>query len=244
MPKTWIIPDIHGCVNTLQLLVEQQIRPDKKDRLIFLGDYIDRGPDSKGVIDFIMHLQETGYTVTALKGNHEESCVKAWEADREKKSFFGVRSKTFQQKQWEHFGGGKTLQSFSTNRAGEIPEKYIRWMVQRELFVETDQFIAVHAGLNFDTENPFDDTRSMLWVREFRMVPEKIGGKTLIHGHVPVDLELIDMFIRNKSRVIDLDNGIYMARKAGYGNLIALETESMEYRVQTVVDEVNYDKSF
>ncbi len=59
MPKTWIIPDIHECANTLQLLVEQQIRPDKKDRLIFLGDYIDRGPDSKGVIDFIMHLQET-----------------------------------------------------------------------------------------------------------------------------------------------------------------------------------------
>ena len=245
MPKTWIIPDIHGCANTLQTLVEQQIRPGKKDRLIFLGDYIDRGPDSKGVIDFIMRLQETGYSITALKGNHEESCINAWKADREKKSFpDGMRSKTFLQKQWERFGGGKTLESFGTNRAGEIPEKYIRWMEQRELFVETDQFIAVHAGLNFDVENPFDDTRSMLWIREFRMVPEKIGGRTLIHGHVPVNLELIDRFIRNKSTVIDLDNGIYMTRKAGYGNLVTLETESMEYRVQTVVDEMSYDKPF
>ena len=244
MPKTWIIPDIHGCANTLKTLVEQHIRPGKKDRLIFLGDYIDRGPDSKGVIDFIMRLQDTGYSVTALKGNHEDSCVKAWKADKEKKSFFGMRSKTFQQKQWEHFGGEKTLQSFGTNRAGEIPEKYIRWMEQLELFVEAEKFIAVHAGLNFEAENPFDDTNAMLWAREFRVVPEKIGHKTLIHGHVPVNLELIDMSIRNNSGFIDLDNGIYMSHKAGYGNLVVLETESMEYRVQTVVDEVNYDKPF
>ena len=58
MNKIWIIPDIHGCVLTLKTLIENQIEPDKNDQLIFIGDYIDRGPDSKGVIDYIMNLEE------------------------------------------------------------------------------------------------------------------------------------------------------------------------------------------
>lgn len=245
MPKTWIIPDVHGCAKTLQTAMEQQIKPDKTDHLVFLGDYIDRGPDSKGVMDFIMELQQSGYRITALKGNHEESCVNAWYDDRNKKRFLGMKTKTFSQKEWEKFGGKQTLASFGTGWAGEIPEKYIRWMDGLKLFVETEKFIAVHAGLNFGAEDPFEDTRSMLWIREFRMDPAKIHHKILVHGHVPVNLELIDMSIR-KSRpdFIDLDNGIYMNHKAGYGNLVVLEMESMEYRVQTVVDEVAYDKPF
>ncbi len=245
MSKTWIIPDTHGCANTLGIMMEQQIKPNKTDRLIFLGDYIDRGPDSKGVIDFIMELQEEGYKVSALKGNHEESCVKAWKADKNRKSFLGIKTKSHLQKEWEAYGGKQTLESFGTTRAGEIPEKYIIWMESLEYFVETEKFIAVHAGLNFDADDPFSDTRAMLWAREFKIKPEKINNKFLIHGHVPVSLELINMAIRRKKPdFIDLDNGIYMVNKVGYGCLVVLETNSMEYKVQTVVDEVHYDKLF
>jgi len=243
MSKTWIIPDTHGCAATLRIMMEQQIKPDKTDRLIFLGDYIDRGPDSKGVIDFIMKLQEEGCKVSALKGNHEESCVKAWKADKNRKSFLGIKSKSHLQKEWEAYGGKQTLESFDTTRAGEIPEKYIIWMESLEYFVETEKFIAVHAGLNFDADDPFSDTRAMLWTREFKIKPEKINNKFLIHGHVPVNLELIDMAIRRKKPdFIDLDNGIYMNNKAGYGSLVVLETDSMEYKVQTVMDDIHYDK--
>ncbi len=243
MPKTWIIPDIHGCAATLQMLLDQLIKPNKADRLVFLGDYIDRGPDSKGVIDIIMTLQQGGYTVSALKGNHEESCVNAWKADKNQRGFLGMKTKTMQQKEWEAFGGKQTMQSFGVRRASEIPEKYIRWMDNLEFYVVTDTFVAVHAGLNFREEDPFADKRSMLWIRDFRVLPERIGHRVLIHGHVPVNLELIDMAVRQKhAGFIDLDNGIYMSHKAGYGNLVALETESMEYRVQTVVDEVHYNK--
>ncbi len=245
MPKTWIIPDIHGCVLTLRTMMEQQIKPDKTDRLIFLGDYIDRGPDSKGVLDYIMKMQDDGYNILTLKGNHEDSCVKSWKANEDKRSFLGLRVKPTIQKSWENMGGKQTLESFGTSSISEIPEKYIRWMNKLEYFVETTQFIAVHAGLNFNIENPFSDTISMLWLREFRVKPEKIGNKFVIHGHVPVNLELIDMAIRKSSPdFIDLDNGIYMNNKPGYGNLVALETNSMEYKVQTVVDEVHYDKPF
>ena len=51
MRKHWVIPDIHGCARTLHALIEDNIKPTKHDELYFLGDYIDRGPDSKGVID-------------------------------------------------------------------------------------------------------------------------------------------------------------------------------------------------
>ena len=245
MSKTWIIPDIHGCVLTLQTMMEQQIKPDKTDRLIFLGDYIDRGPDSKGVIDFIMKMQEDGFRVTALKGNHEDFCVKAWEADKNRKSVFGIKAKSYPQKMWELNGGKQTMESFGTGWPFEIPEKYIRWMDQLDLFVESDKFIAVHAGFNFNLDDPFSDTQSMLWIREFRILPEKINNRILIHGHVPVNLELIDMAIRKQNPdFIDLDNGIYMNNKPGYGNLVVLEINSMEYKVQTVVDEVYYNKLF
>ena len=72
MKKQWVIPDLHGCSQTLQALITEQIRPSRSDVLYFLGDYIDRGPDSKGVIDYIITLQENEYEVKVLKGNHED----------------------------------------------------------------------------------------------------------------------------------------------------------------------------
>ncbi|VAW29815.1 Protein serine/threonine phosphatase PrpC, regulation of stationary phase [hydrothermal vent metagenome] len=245
MSKTWIIPDVHGCVATLKLMVAQQIKPVKSDRLIFLGDYIDRGPDSKGVIDFIIQLQAQGYNITALKGNHEDFCVKAREADKNRKNVSGIKAKSYPQKMWELNGGKQTLESFGVLWPSEIPEKYIRWMESLVYFVETEKFIAVHAGMNFNLDDPFSDTYSMLWIREFQIKPEKINNKILIHGHNPVSLKFIDMTIRKENPVsVDLDNGIYVNNISGYGNLVVLEINSMEYKVQTVVDEVHYNKLF
>ena len=87
--KRWVIPDIHGCSKTLQALFEQQIRPSKEDEIYFLGDYIDRGPDSKGVIDYVRQLEEDGYKVFPLRGNHEDYCLHAVQAEHERKSFLG-----------------------------------------------------------------------------------------------------------------------------------------------------------
>ncbi len=241
MAKTWIIPDIHGCANTLQLLLEDHIKPGKNDHLIFLGDYIDRGPDSKGVLDIIMEMEDHGYRISALKGNHEDSCINAWEEDGKRKGFWGYRAKSRLQKEWEAYGGKETMESFGAVWAHEIPEKYIQWLQSLDYFVELDQFIAVHAGLNFKASNPFKDTRAMMWIRDYEVIPEKINHKRIIHGHVPVNLEFIDLSIKSKSYgFIDLDNGIYMNQKAGYGNLVALELTSMEYKIQSLADEVNY----
>ena len=78
----WIIPDIHGCARTVKVLLENMLKVTRDDELFFLGDYIDRGPASKEVLDYLMDLQERGWKIHCLKGNHEDYCVKAWEEDQ------------------------------------------------------------------------------------------------------------------------------------------------------------------
>ncbi len=242
MSKTWVIPDIHGCANTLQTLLEVQIKPNKNDHLIFVGDYIDRGPDSKGVIDTIMELQKKEFKITCLIGNHEDYCIKAWEEDSTKKDFLGIHTKGKTQKEWERYGGKQTMESFNATRPKEIPKKYIQWMQNLDYYIELEKFVVVHAGLNFKKENPFEDKRAMIWARDYEIDPEKINHRRIIHGHLPVNLEFIDMVVNNHSSYwfIDIDNGVYFTRKAGYGNLVALNIDTMEYAIQSVMDEVNY----
>ncbi len=242
MSKTWVIPDIHGCAKTLDTLLEIQIKPNKTDHLIFVGDYIDRGPDSKGVIDIIMDLQKNDYNITPLMGNHEDYCIKAWEEDSTKKTFLGIHSKGKTQKEWERYGGKQTMQSFGAERPRDIPEKYIEWMRNLKYYVELEKFIVVHAGLNFNRENPFEDKRAMLWARDYAIDPDKINRRRIVHGHLPVNLEFIDMVVNNHESYwfIDIDNGVYFTRKAGYGNLLALNLDNMEYAIQSVMDEVTY----
>lgn len=237
MNQQWIIPDIHGCSKTLRALIENLIQPKKTDRLFFLGDYIDRGPDSKGTIDYIMDLQHKEYDIVLLKGNHEDYCIKAWDEDKNKKRFFGINKKTKIQSIWELHGGKETLASFGVRFASEIPEKYIQWMRDQRLYVELESYILVHAGLNFTIDDPLQDTFAMLWTKEFRVNPSKIRNKKVIHGHTPVDLEFLDHVIKGDNyHFIDLDNGVYMQDRPGYGNLIAFELKQNAYVVQPNLD--------
>jgi serine/threonine protein phosphatase 1 len=241
MAKKWVIPDIHGCVRTLKFLIEQQIKPEVGDELFFLGDYIDRGPDSKGVIDYIMGLQEAGHNLKLLMGNHEDYCIRAYEEDQKNKGFMGFRSKTKIQKEWETYGGKEALESFKVDSPRDIPQKYIDWMRKLQYYALTDDFVIVHAGLNFKEDDPFSDTRSMLWIRDYQVDKSKIRGRRVIHGHVPVNLEFIDTCVReNGYKFIDLDNGVYFDNRSGYGNLVALELTEMRYVVQSLMDEITF----
>lgn len=237
MRKRWVIPDLHGCSKTVRALFGDLIRPNRNDELYFLGDYVDRGPDSKGVIDFIRTLEKDQYNVTALKGNHEDFMVELHEAESKSGNNWWSRLGNKKSKVWAEIGGKATLESFNTDSIRHVPGDYIEWMKGLKYFVQLENFILVHAGLNFMNEDPFQDQRAMLWLRDYEIIPSRIGNRRIIHGHVPVNMELILQSVKTKIfKFIDLDNGPYIKGKEGFGNLVALELNSMEMVIQNNLD--------
>jgi serine/threonine protein phosphatase 1 len=108
-------------------------------------------------------------------------------------------------------------------------------------YFHLDDYVIVHAGLNFKNEDPYSDKRAMIWIRDFTVDSEKISNKKVIHGHVPVNLEFIELSINNPEyKFIALDNGVYFNNRVGYGNLIALELTEMKYKIQSLMDEVTF----
>lgn len=234
MRNRWVIPDIHGHPKTLKYMIEDRLNITKSDVVYFLGDYIDRGPDSKGVIDYIMSMQNAGYEVYCLRGNHEDYCLKAWNAD--KKRFLGRSSI---EKEWRKNGAQNTLLSFNVKRPRNIDQRYIEWMNNTKYYIELEDYILVHAGLNCSIDNPFEDTKSMMWIRDFKVDVNKIGGKKVIHGHVPVELSFINLFSQSEGyNFLAIDNGIYYKNKDGFGNLLAYNIDTKEIVIQHNIDVV------
>jgi serine/threonine protein phosphatase 1 len=235
--NTWVIPDIHGCLITLRYVIEKEIRLQQNDQLFILGDFVDRGPDSKGVIDYIMNLEAQGYMVTTIRGNHEDYMLKAIIEDQNPgflDRFLG-RNKTH--KEWFRFGGEATLNSFEVERLSDIPQKYVDWLSALPYYTSWENYLIVHAGFNFKNDNIFEDEHAMMWIRDFDIDPEKLNGKKIIHGHVPVDLEFIFSCVNSTNfNFIALDNGVYMSNRPGYGSLTALELNTLDLRVIANMD--------
>jgi serine/threonine protein phosphatase 1 len=220
--RSFAITDIHGCSNTFKALVEEVIGLTKSDKLYLLGDYIDRGPDSKGVLDYIMLLSENGYQVFAIKGNHEEMLIDAYESERNAEI-------------WLFNGGEATLKSFNVSFIEEIPEVYIHFLRSLPSYIETDAFIMVHAGLNFNIPFPLEDEEAMFWLRNFEVDIKKTQGRGVIHGHTPVSLLKIQESIRlyPVNHKINLDNGCVFGRHEFFGHLCALQLENLKFSLQS-----------
>lgn len=221
--KRWVIGDVHGCVKSLKALIEEKMQPARQDKIIFVGDYVDRGPDSKGVIAYAMNMRLMGYNVIFLKGNHEDMMLRS-------------RTEKAVKKDWFYNGGMTTLQSFGVRDVQEVPEHFLEFLEEMKFYHEMDDFLIVHAGLNFDAPNIMADTQSMMWIRNTVVYPEKIGGRTLVHGHTPTVLDKIKESIDTGSKDIDLDGGCVYWGTEGLGNLVALELNSMKLEVQTNID--------
>lgn len=236
--KRWVIPDLHGCAKTLRAIVEKQIKPGNDDEIYFLGDYIDRGPDPKGVIDFIMDLQEKGLKVFPLRGNHEEYILLALDNEQSlKKKFFLFKERNKMTDEWMRSGGRSTLTSFGVTHVNQIPKKYVEWIKGLKYFYELDQYVLVHAGMNFQRRDPFDDLHAILWTKSFTPEPEKIEDRVIIHGHVSVSLDFLKAILADPQRkYIPLDTGCYYPDKPGMGKLVALELNSLELLIQPNVE--------
>lgn len=204
------IGDIHGCYQELKQLIESELKLTTNDKLILLGDYIDRGPQSKEVLDYIIHLLEDGFNIIPLLGNHEDLFLKALT------SFQQIAT-------WTYNGGNTTLHSFRVNEPTEIETSYINFIKSLKLYHIEDNFIFVHAGLNDKIINPFDDAYQMLWSRNSKYHSPVLMGKTIIHGHTPVSVEYCKLLISSNSNVINLDTGCVYKEKQGFGKLTALD---------------------
>ncbi|WP_430816388.1 metallophosphoesterase family protein [Carboxylicivirga sp. RSCT41] len=220
MTNKYVISDIHGCYNTFNELLNK-IGLSKSDELFLLGDYINRGKDSKKVVDYIIDLQNQGYNITALKGNHEEMVFDSLELE-----------------DWTS-GAKETLESFGINHLNQLDAKYLKWFSKLKPIHQDDEFIFVHAGLNFDVSNPFDDKRSACWIQNWygSIDYDWLGNWKIIHGHVPIEKSQIEKMMEgfNKTKVLNIDNGCYMTDKKGYGSMVCVDLTNLKLTFQANV---------
>lgn len=168
--RTIAIGDIHGCSTALKTLLAA-ISPQPTDTIIALGDYVDRGPDSRGVLDILIGLVDQ-CTVVPLLGNHEMMMLQAMQ-DEETLLF------------WRSCGGAATLASYGGSLAN-VPIDHLVFLRGLRLFYETEGFLFVHA--NYHPELPLDQTSDdlLLWEHiSSRRPPQHVSGKTVVVGHTP-----------------------------------------------------------
>jgi serine/threonine protein phosphatase 1 len=214
MRRLFAISDIHGCYNAFFELIVNKIRLTKSDQLILLGDYIDRGEKSKEVIDFILELENCGFNITALTGNHEVMLVD---------SYYETNALPL----WLLNNGMSTLESFGIQDIREIEKKYLEFFASLEYYKIIGNAVFVHAGFDDFAVNPFADKKAMIWECYSSYKNPVLSGKTIIHGHRPKTITYVEKLISENSKVIPIDTGCVYAEESGYGNLSALEVNSM-----------------
>ena len=200
--RLFAIGDIHGCRVALDALLGSLQLCDE-DRLVFLGDYVDRGPDSRGVLERLIELEATGRHVF-LRGNHE-----AWMLNAR------VNRKWLQS--WWEVGGMETIASYDALTLKEIPEAHWAFLERTRLFFETQAHIFVHGASD---EGPVETTPEyvLLW-RRIHDIPPHPSGKRVICGHTS----------QKSGRPLDRDFAVCIDTFAhGDGWLTALEVSCDE----------------
>ena len=208
--RLFAIGDIHGCYKAFRTLVEQKIKIKKSDKIILLGDYIDRGPHSKEVIDYIIELQNNGFDIIPLRGNHEAMLLDAFDK--------GERLSL-----WIQNGGSETLKSFGISYLKDLAPRYLEFFNKLPYYFEFEEYIFVHAGFNDGLNNPFDDKYHMIWKCRERYEHPSLKDKTIVHGHCPITVTTCNERVLSNNKVINLDTGCVYSDSDGYGSLSALE---------------------
>jgi len=181
MGKIFAIGDVHGCLSMLKVLVGK-LPIAKEDAIVFLGDYIDRGPESKGVVDFVIDLK-TKHNVVCLMGNHERMLLDY---------LCGMNRKLYL-----YNGGVATLDSYG----GSIPQNHIDFFESLLPYYETEDYFFVHAGVVKNRPLGMQLEEVSLWVRDEFIDSDYDFGKIIVFGHTPFKEPLIH---KNK---IGIDTG-------------------------------------
>lgn len=215
------IGDIHGCAQSNGAMLSKL---DKKygneATYVFLGDYTDRGPDSKTVVEQLIAFDKD-YECIFLRGNHDEMLLKAYE-----NSDWDL---------WLANGAETTLENYNASPGNfELPDTHYEFFKNTELFWQTDDYFFVHGGISPDLtieENlqSHYERSQFLWQRDHMYARSTRWEKTVIFGHTPVKEPI------HKDNMIGIDTGcVYKSR--GYGILTALVLPELSFIQQKCLD--------
>jgi len=204
--RTIAIGDIHGYLAALDGLLEA-IRPRAEDTVVALGDFIDRGPDSRGVIDRLIELDRTCRLVPIL-GNHDEMFLAVCEGHR------------YVMEDWLLFGGDTTFRSYDRRVPESVPEEHVDFLKSCRDVYETETHFFVHG--NYMERIPLDEQQPLVlrWrsLRDQQPGPH-VSGKIAVVGHTAQK----DGEILNLGHLVCIDTYIY-----GDGWLTALDVTTSQ----------------
>ncbi len=226
----YAIGDVHGRLDLFGRLVDairDDIRasaPDAMPTLIFLGDYVDRGPHSRQVVEALIRLTAVrGCEVVALRGNHEEMLL----AFLHNPELGGA---------WTEFGGNETLLSYGLRPpvwereadwealrdsfVAALPPSHFKFLNELPLSVDVGDYMFVHAGVRPGVPLDRQSKDDMLWIRQDFLEPRQRLEKVIVHGHTP------EAEVQLDGRRIGLDTGAYAT-----GRLSAIRLQGEDQRV-------------
>ena len=214
------IGDIHGCLSQLTTLHKKILTHDKfdvkNDLLIYLGDYIDRGNNAKGVIDQILKLKNNKIKTINLMGNHDEFMIDF------------LFNKKNDIKNWLNFGVDETFRSYNIEIVEFIKDGFeddvidrlrnellkkmdathINFFKNLEVTHSTEKYLFVHAGIDPLKKLSEQTKKDYLWSRSHVFFDKNFrAGKIIVHGHTP-EKDIIDYPYR-----INIDSGCYFSGK-------------------------------
>ncbi len=192
--RTFAIGDIHGDLTALQTLFERFPTLTDDDTVVFLGDYIDRGPESGGVVAFVRELaEESPAKIIALRGNHEDAWLQVIEKGWPEFVFPRTNGcletlRSFEGKpppDDDDLPSAEELQAMLTGSF--FPKDVVTWMAGLRFFYEDEHAIYVHAGIKrqddkFPHPSEVEPKRALLWIRD-RDFFENYRGKLVVFGH-------------------------------------------------------------
>ena len=214
--RLFAVGDIHGCADELAVLLKAlELGPG--DTIVFVGDYIDRGPDSRGVVELALELQRGAATPVFLKGNHEDMLL----------SFLG-----FPGHYGESFlfnGGVQTLASYGLKRAdpaeagAALPASHLDFFKSLANSYQRRPYLFVHAGVHPAVPLADQEVEDLLWIRhEFIFSPHRLDA-TVVFGHTPMRTVMTDLPYK-----IGIDTGLVYG-----GSLSCVEfSEGLLYQVE------------
>ena len=210
--KIFVIGDIHGQLRMLENLMARIPWRPEKDTLVFLGDYVDRGPNPRGVIDYLISLTAEYSKITCVLGNHEGMLLDYLD---------GINKELYLAN-----GGGSTLRAYERRRAflgnlfidEDIPDAHTAFYKSLKPYAETDGYYMIHAGFRPGIPLAGQSTTDMLWIREPFISSTHDFGKRVVFGHTPFQEPLV------------MDNKIGIDTGAAYGmRLCCLELPTEKF---------------